>query len=110
MAGERRREERFLVSNMTARVNGLDCPIIDISRTAVRLLRPAGLVIDPGPWRLCLAYSIGGSGNFVEMEARLIRFGPGFIVLKYLPPHDRWQEDLRALDTFEHAKIDALAF
>lgn len=110
MSGERRRERRFLVSDMTAQVNGIICPIADISRTAVRLLRPASLVIEHGPWRLCLAYTIAGSGNFVEMEAHLIRFGPSFIVLKYIPPHERWQDDLRALDTFEHTKIDALAF
>ena len=42
MLDERRKEPRHVVVGIEAALNGVPCAIIDISRSGVRLVRPAG--------------------------------------------------------------------
>lgn len=104
---ERRKEHRYIVVGMEAYLDGVSCPIIDISRSAVRLLRsseaefkdhPRDLVlrVQGRTRRSCREYKV--IGHFIRGSGIDSVFG-------YVPPTKRWEAILRAHDTFLQTRL-----
>lgn len=104
-ASDRRTEPRYVVVGLEVAVDGRPCSIIDISRSGVRVSRPAGycasreptpIVFTVGDLASPLAYSVSGT---------LVRQSPFDIVFRYAPPCDDWERLLKSLDTFECTQL-----
>ena len=105
-AVERRKEQRYIVIEMTALVDGAPCTILDISRTAVRLLRPDGFVEKETPYSLVFETGKGGRRRLWAVGARFVRTTGVDFVLGYAPPSRRWEAMLRARDTFQLSLLE----
>jgi hypothetical protein len=107
-SAERRRERRYIVVGVRASVDGEACPIVDMSATAVRLLRPRGLAVRKRPYTV--AFTIGGAtepGTFT-VSATLVRSTDTQFVLRYRPPVPDWEALIRSMDTLEQTKLSEL--
>jgi hypothetical protein len=109
MQGERRREDRYVVVGMDATLDGVPCTIVDISRSGVRLLRPAGMMSKPD--RAVIVFTTGQGRRptqIFEVEGRLVRASDLELIYAYQPPHLRWASLLRSLDTFRQTALSRL--
>jgi hypothetical protein len=99
-SSDRRTEPRFVTVGLDVAIEGRPCSIIDISRSGVRVTRPAGyfasreptpIVFTLGDLACPLAYAVSGT---------LVRQSPFDIVFRYAAPCDDWERLLKSLDTF----------
>jgi hypothetical protein len=103
LTAERRKERRYIVVGIAATADGQACSIVDISPTAVRLVRPGGV---PLARTYTVVFAIeGGSLRTYTVPATLIRNTETCFVLKYDPPVASWEDILRAMDTFEQTRL-----
>lgn len=107
IASERRKERRHIVVDMDAYLDGVLCPIIDISRTAVRLLTSS--VDEPQDHPRELVLRVQGRARRSCREYRVsvwfIRGSCVDVVYGYQPPTKRWEATLRAHDTFQQTRL-----
>lgn len=98
-----------MVVGINAVVNGAPCPIIDISCSGVRFLRPAGL--DAAATALIeftLARCGRRQGRSVRVEGVLVRTTALDATYRYQPPLPQWEALLRAHDTFAQTALSRL--
>jgi len=107
---ERRKQYRHVVVGLQALLDGVPAPIIDISRTAVRLLKPQDFiprecrydivfVVVGSPPRRPLAYRVSGElTRSTEIE----------LVYHYAPPIRNWERMLRENDSFLQTALQPL--
>jgi hypothetical protein len=107
---ERRAEVRYIVSGMTAAIDGAECEILDISVSAVRLVRPAGFQPDGRRYGVCFTINDGRGIATHAVTGRLIRTTELCVVLGYAAPVSYWENVLRSLDVFESNRLHTLAF
>lgn len=105
---ERRREERYLASGMVVHCGGSPCAAIDVSRSAVRFVRPASLVLGEEVHDLVLELPTAEGSTCYPVEGRVIRFTPICVVMGYQPPVPDWEQKIRALDTVELTTLEDL--
>lgn len=101
--GERRKERRYIVVGMDASLGGEACPIIDISRSAVRLLKAPSLPSRDRPVDIVLRVQGRKPGTFREftVNGSFIRETHVDVVFGYEAPTKQWESTLRAHDTFK---------
>lgn len=104
---ERRREFRYRPVGIEARIDGVAAAIVDVSRSAVRVLRSPETT---------------GAAERVEIEflvrarrrrpprswrvaGHIVRCGVLDVTYRYEPPSDQWERVLRAHDSFEQTKL-----
>lgn len=104
---ERRKEHRYIVVGMEAYLDGVSCPIIDISRSAVRLLRASEAEFQDNPRDLILRVQgrTRRSCREYKLIGRFIRGSSIDTVFGYDPPTKRWEATLRAHDTFLQLRL-----
>ena len=109
MADERRMEPRHVVVGIDATLNGIPSAIVDISRSGVRLVRPAEFVADDFA---LIDFSLKEPGRSkprsFRVEARLVRATAIDVSYIYAPPLRRWEAMLRAHDTFAQTALTKL--
>lgn len=109
MVDERRKEHRHVVVGMGATLNGTPSAIVDISRSGVRLVRPADFV--PAEFAV-IDFSVReprrSTPRLIRVEARLVRATAIDISYVYAPPLRRWESMLRAHDTFAQTALTKL--
>jgi hypothetical protein len=107
MRADRRKEPRYVVIGMQATLQGRPCTIVDISRTGVRLLRPAGELPDQD--RADIVFALPPGRRLRErsfaVEGRLLRSTALELVYVYQPPRPHWGMVLRCLDTFAQTEL-----
>ena len=92
-SAERRQERRY---------------IVDMSATAVRLLRPRRLPVRKQVYTV--AFTLDGAtqpGSFT-VSATLVRYTDSQFVLRYRPPVPDWETLIRSMDTFEQTKLSEI--
>jgi hypothetical protein len=109
MADERRKEPRHVVIGIGATLNGTPSAIVDISRSGVRLVRPADFAADD---IAVIEFSVEEPGRSkprsFRVEARLVRATAIDVSYIYAPPLRRWEAMLRAHDTFAQTALTKL--
>ena len=90
-----------MVVGIEAALNGVSSAIIDISRSGVRLVRPAGFPTD-GVVTIDFALAPCGRSKkrCFRVEGRLVRATAIDVTYTYDPPLRQWAAMLRARDTF----------
>jgi len=106
MVDDRRKEHRHVVVGIDARLNDRPSAIVDISRSGVRLVRPADFV----PAELAVIdFSVNeprrSKPRLVRVEAHLVRATAIDVSYAYAPPLRRWEAMLRAHDTFAQTAL-----
>src|SRR5512134_2301171 len=91
IADERRRQRRYIVAGVSARVDGEACPIADISATAVRLLRPYDLPITRRTYTLVFTFDEAQPRQTYTVSATLVRCTESCFVLRYDSPVPTWE-------------------
>lgn len=104
MSLERRKERRYIVVGIAATADGQACSIVDISPTAVRLVRPQGVPLTQQTYTVVFVVE-DGSSRFYTVPATLVRKTGTCFVLKYEPPLASWEDILRSMDTFEQTRL-----
>jgi|APTNR8051073442_1049403.scaffolds.fasta_scaffold05836_4 hypothetical protein len=108
-AGERRKEARYVVIGIEAVLNGAPCTIVDISSSAVRLLKPEGASAEA---TADIAFTMKAQGRFrrrsFRVLATLVRSNEIELIYRYSPPNQQWEEMLRAHDTFVLTQLTSL--
>ena len=107
-ADERRRQRRYIVAGVSARVDGEACPIADISATAVRLLRPYDLPITRRTYALVFTFDQAGQQQTYAVSATLVRYTESCFVLRYDLPVPSWESLLRSADTLEQTRLSQI--
>ncbi len=108
MYDERRREPRYVVDGLRAELDGQPSEILDISASALRLLRsPAGGQCA-AEVRLRLSAEAGFPAVDLRSHATLIRFTPDAMVYAYRAEIAEWPFLLKAFDTFQDLSLPAL--
>lgn len=106
MLDERRKELRHVVIGIEARINDVPSTIIDISRSGVRLVRPANFV---APEVVFIDFTLDRDGRSKKrsfrVEGRLVRATVIDVTYVYAPPVRRWEAMLRAHDTFAQTAL-----
>lgn len=102
---ERRKEQRYIVIEMTLTLDGEPAAILDISRSAVRVVRPDGFVERDAPYALVFETGEGRRRRTFPVAARLVRASHVDAVFEYAPPSRRWNAMLRARDTFQLSRL-----
>lgn len=104
---ERRTERRHIVVGMEACVDGEACPILDISRSAVRVLRSPSIKCSSQTVELLFRVKERSGRNSREhrVTGQVIRQTNLDIVFGYKPPTRRWEATLRAHDTFHQTRL-----
>lgn len=107
-SAERRQERRYIVIGVRASVDGEACPIVDISASAVRLLRPQGWPV--GKQAYTIAFTVDGAmePSTFTVSATLVRYTDSQFVLMYVPPVPDWEMLICSMDTFEQTKLSEL--
>jgi hypothetical protein len=109
MAEERRKEARHVVIGIDATLNGTPSVIVDISRSGVRLVRPADFAADDFA---LIDFTVKEPGRSkprtFRVEARLVRATAIDVSYVYAPPLRRWEAMLRAHDTFAQTALTQL--
>lgn len=106
---DRRKEARYVVVGIEALLDGTPWPIIDISRSAVRLLKPAGAPVNASAEIVFRLKAMGrGRAHSYPVAASLIRATDLELIYGYPLPCARWEERLRARDTFLQTRLTAL--
>lgn len=104
---ERRKEQRHVVVGIAAEVNGQPWTIVDISRSAVRLLKPQGYTA--APTHHVIGFTTDEApNNKITVAAEIVRSTPLEIVFQYKPPFHGWNALIRKHDTFLLTKLDAI--
>jgi hypothetical protein len=105
--GERRKQRRYIVVGMEASVEGEACPILDISLSAVRVLRSSRTEFRGQ--QLEIVIRVKGRRSQTSREyrvtGRVIRSTELDVVFDYDPPTRQWEATLRAHDTFHHTLL-----
>jgi hypothetical protein len=99
-ASDRRTEPRFVVVGLEVAVEGRTCSIIDISRSGVRVSRPAGYLASREPTPIIFTLGDLACPLSYAVSGTLVRQSPFEIVYRYVPPCDDWEKMLKSLDTF----------
>lgn len=105
---ERRHQRRYVVAELEATINDLPCSIVDISRTGVRLTRPANLDVGNDDVTICFRTEAGPLPGDYTVTGTFVRSTPMDVVYRYAPPTPRWESLLRALDTFHLTRLDPI--
>ncbi len=88
-----------------AHVDGVVCPIVDISRSAVRVVKPDGFLPRDRAYDLVFDIDQPGVLSRYRVEGHLIRCTDIYFVLGYQAPIAQWEELLRSLDCFESLQL-----
>ena len=96
------------MAGVRASVDGEACPIIDISASAVRLLRPHGWPVGKQAYTITFAIDSAVQPGTFTVSATLVRYTDSQFVLRYLPPVPGWEMVIRSMDTFEQTKLSEL--
>lgn len=107
---DRRKEPRHVVGDIDAQIDGQECAVLDISASAVRVLKPGGYNEGDSIHRLVLKIAQAEYEVFVNVSSTEIRRSTADLVLRYTPPFEGWALLLRSLDTFEQTKLAELNF
>ena len=104
---ERRKERRYVVVGMDVLLDGQVCPILDISRSAVRVLKPATLPPIDQPVSLILRRQTRARrhGDAYAVVGRFVRATPMDITFGYDPPRPNWEAIIRRHDTFKRTHL-----
>jgi hypothetical protein len=103
---ERRRERRYIVCGVECTIDGQPSHIIDVSRTAARLVRPPTLSVSDRAYTLTFRLpEVDGDSVTYRVTARFIRQTDTCIVLGFEPPCAHWETLLHVLDTFEMTRL-----
>jgi hypothetical protein len=102
---DRRREPRYVVTGCSARLDGEACSVLDVSPSAVRLVRPASFAPSTETHTLMFEIEPGVCRLRVDVPAWIVRTTDVTVVLGYRKPFEGWHELLKSLDTF---KINSL--
>lgn len=105
--GERRKERRYIVVGMDVCLGGKIYPIIDISRSAVRLLKSRA---NPTyALQADIVLRVEGRTRSIHREYTVrgwfIRGTNIDAVFGYEPPTKQWEATLRAHDTFNQTRL-----
>jgi hypothetical protein len=103
---ERRKEERYLAPGMVVYCSGEPCAAIDVSRSAVRFVRPQGFLLDQETYELVLELPITTGLASYPVEGRIIRFTQLSVVMGYDPPTADWEQQIKAIDTAELTTLE----
>lgn len=103
---ERRKEERYLAPGMIVYCSGEACAAIDVSRSAVRFVRPQGLMLGQEAHDLVLELPCPTGVASYPVEARIIRFTQFSVVMGYDPPTEDWEQQIQAIDTAELTTLE----
>ena len=103
---ERRKEERYLAPGLIVHCNGEACAAIDVSRSAVRFVRPQGVKLTPEKHKLVLELPCTTGMASYPVEGRIIRFTQLCVVMRYDPPTADWEQRIQALDTAELTTLE----
>ena len=93
---------------MEAAIDGVACPMIDVSRTNVRLLWPSALAGHPATVDLSFTLPTVGARRkhtAYTVAGRLLRPIPLELVHQYVPPRPHWSAMLRGRDTFAQTSL-----
>jgi hypothetical protein len=107
-SAERRQERRYIVAGVRASVDGEACPIVDISASAVRLLRPHGWPVGKQAYTITFTVDSAVQPGTFTVSATLVRYTDSQFVLRYLPPVPDWEMLIRSMDTFEQTRLSEL--
>jgi hypothetical protein len=110
IALDRRKEHRYIPAGLRAEVGGESCPILDVSRSAIRVLRPAQSLALRGKISLRFAideHPVHGSLSFA-VEAQVVRENDRHVVLRYKAPTSDWEDIIKSLDIFDNMSIEQL--
>lgn len=107
---DRRKEPRYVVGDIDAQIDGKDSTVLDISASAVRVLKPNGYNQTNSAHRLVLKIVQAEYEISVHVASSEIRQSNVDLVLGYTPPFAGWAHLLRSLDTFEQTKLSELSF
>ncbi len=102
---ERRKERRYIVSDMEARLDGTPVPIVDISCSAVRVVRPADFAVRDRAYDLLFALERDGSMTMYRVVGTIVRHTDMCVVLHYPEPVEGWEDVLKAFDCFETTQL-----
>ena len=98
---ERRKEERYLAPGMVLHCDGEACAVIDVSRSAVRFVRPQGLMLSREMHELVLELPCTAGVVSYPVRGMIIRSTQLCVVMGYDPPTEDWEQQIKALDTAE---------
>ncbi len=105
---ERRKETRYVVIGVEAVLSGTPCTIVDISSSAVRLLKPEGTKVEETAEIVFRLKALGrGRGRSCRVQASLVRQTELELIYRYPLPCERWEHLLRARDTFIQTRLTA---
>ena len=106
---ERRKEARYVVIGIDATLDGTPCTIVDISPSAVRLLRLDGASAEATAQ---IAFAIKAQGRYrrrsFRVMATLVRSNEIELIYKYPLPSKQWEQILRTHDTFVLTQLTTL--
>lgn len=105
---ERRKERRYIVSDVEARVDGSPLPIVDISCSAVRLVRPADFIVRDRTYDLVFALERDGTMAMYRVVGTIVRQTDLCVVMFYQAPIDGWEDLIRSFDCFETTQLSQL--
>ena len=94
------------MAGVSARVDGEECPIADMSATAVRLLRPCDLAITRRAYTL--VFTFDAAEETFTVSGTLVRCTASCFVLRYDPPSRTWEALIRSADTFEQTRLSEI--
>jgi len=101
---ERRKEVRHIVVGIEAHIDGAIWPIVDISRSGVRLLKPLGY--DRGAGVVEIEFVLlARRHRTVTVTGHWLRDSRFDIVFRYTPPTSCWERTLRSLDSFAQTAL-----
>jgi hypothetical protein len=109
-SADRRKEARYVVIGIDATLNGMQCTIVDISASAVRLLRPddLGTPVPNGQIVFRLAPQDSYRRRTFRVSASLLRWTDLELIYSYPLPSKQWETMLQAHDTFLQTQLTAL--
>lgn len=107
MGRERRGEPRYVVEGLRAAVDGVECVILDIALSSVRLFRQEGGAAAPE-----VELRLWGEPGFAELDVRcraiLVRSARYELVYRFEVATPAWPASLPLFDTFKDFHVAGL--
>jgi hypothetical protein len=110
MAGERRKESRYVVDAVNLLADGRSYPVIDLSPSSARISCAPRDYARIGEAKVELELIREARRDVYTIKPRLVRTADLYVVIGFEPPRSDWDSYIRQFDTFHVHELDVQLF